>query len=393
MLKACAYDPKDRYQSAAEMLRDLEALGAAPAVPVSAVPAAPAEPAAPVGLPADEEDTTTGVFNARKIDVRSAPVPAAPVGADAPGAPSPDEDESTAGVFGERKIDAGPAPVPAAPAGADAPGGPSTDEDATVTARENASPKPKEAAAKAPPPKKRFPLWIPIVGVLAVAAILLIVLLPKQGKGEDSIPLFRTTYSKQTYADSSVYETYYYYYGNSGRKETYHDGELHHVEQLTLNEKGQIASAEQRNPDGTAGELTQYEYDKDGNVSHTLYYSEGVLCSEEWIEYSAGRDIEKQVQVLYDKDGRQQPYVYLEMTDRTHGVYKLELADLTVTRTLERTYRGNYLESQNMYNEEGMLESTVTWEERDESYNWLRYSVTNPTGWAFTCEQTLERIS
>ena len=381
VLKACAYDPKDRYQSAAEMLRDLEALGAAPAAPV---------PAAPVPAPdaslSDEDESTAGVFRARKIDVRSAPVPA-------PDASLSDEDESTTGVFRARKIDAGPAPVPAAPAGADAPGGPSADEDATVTARENAAQKPKEAAEKASPQKKKFPLWIPIVGVLAAAAVLLIVLLPKQGKGEDSTPLFRTTYSKQTYADSSVYETYYYYYGNSGRKETYHDGELHRVEQLTLNEKGQIASAEQRKPDGTAGELTQYEYDEDGNVSHTLYYSEGVLYSEEWTEYSPGRGIEKQVRVLYDEDGRQQPYIYLEMTDRTHGVYKLELAGQTVTKTLERTYRGNYLESQNAYGEEGMLESTTTWEERDESYNWLRFSITDPTGWVYTCEQTLERIS
>ncbi|MBR2582699.1 MAG: BMP family ABC transporter substrate-binding protein, partial [Oscillospiraceae bacterium] len=58
----------------------------------------------------------------------------------------------------------------------DAPGGPRAgqqpDEDATVTARKNAAPKPKEVAAKAPPPKKKFPLWIPIVGVLAIAAVI-----------------------------------------------------------------------------------------------------------------------------------------------------------------------------------------------------------------------------
>ena len=176
VLKACAYDPKDRYQSAAEMLRDLEALGAAPAAPV---------PAAPVPAPdaslSDEDESTAGVFRARKIDVRSAPVPA-------PDASLSDEDESTTGVFRARKIDAGPAPVPAAPAGADAPGGPSADEDATVTARENAAQKPKEVAAKAPPPKKKFPLWIPIVGVLAVAAILLIVLLPKNRSTPDVTP-------------------------------------------------------------------------------------------------------------------------------------------------------------------------------------------------------------
>ena len=52
VLKACAYDPKDRYRSAEEMLRDLEALST-PSVPRRSTP--PAEPAIPQPDPIEPE--------------------------------------------------------------------------------------------------------------------------------------------------------------------------------------------------------------------------------------------------------------------------------------------------------------------------------------------------
>lgn len=61
VLKACAYDPKDRYQSAEEMLQDLESLGASSHIDTSILPNQSAE----IILPAqdNEDDTTSSALN------------------------------------------------------------------------------------------------------------------------------------------------------------------------------------------------------------------------------------------------------------------------------------------------------------------------------------------
>ena len=209
VLKACAFDPKDRWQSAEDMLRELEKL-----CHPELFPASPAAVSAPVGAAAgrssaDDEGTTIGVFKpAAPVPPAPAPVSPAPAGAGVPDGPSPDDGDGTIGVF-SRKIDKTPAPASAgagvpdglsvdgedgtigvfsrkidktpAPASAEAgvPDGPSVDDDATVPVATYTPRAQKAAPAEAP--KKKFPLWIPIVGVLAVAAILLLVLLPKNG--------------------------------------------------------------------------------------------------------------------------------------------------------------------------------------------------------------------
>ena len=227
VLKACAYDPQERYQSAEEMLRDLDALSAASApaksvddeatvlerrrtIPdpeldeVSTVverkteaplPPASAETGAPGGPSPDDEGTTIEVIN------HAAPVPPTPVspasaGAGAPnGPPSDDDEDGTIGVFG-RRIDKAEAPASAeagvpdssssddedSTVGAPLSRASETDEDATVPSqtyvpKKRKEPEEKETAAEAATKKKKFPLWIPIVGVLAAAAILLLVLL------------------------------------------------------------------------------------------------------------------------------------------------------------------------------------------------------------------------
>ena len=146
VLKACAYDPKDRYQSAEEMLRDLEALGGKAAEPMREPPVT-----RPVAQEPEEDGTkTVGAF-----------------GADTPARPVPRSAESA-----EEKEDGGTG-------------------DVTVGAfdRGNVPPPPQ------PKPKPKSKLW-PILVALAAVAVLLFALvqtgvipLPTQTAASTAAPI------------------------------------------------------------------------------------------------------------------------------------------------------------------------------------------------------------
>ena len=64
VLKACAYDPKDRYRSAEEMLRDLEALSTPDAPRRTTLPAEPPAPQ-PAAISPKKPEPTVGMFGDR----------------------------------------------------------------------------------------------------------------------------------------------------------------------------------------------------------------------------------------------------------------------------------------------------------------------------------------
>ena len=140
VLKACAFDPKDRYQTADEMLHDLNALGGAetPQDTPATVP--------PVILPAEEaeEDKTVGAWT----------TPAAQ--------PRPEEDK-TVGAWA----------VPEEPA-AEATAQPEEDKTVGVWTQTPETKKPEPAPTPAPAPKKQKKWWLAAVAAVAVVAMIAI---------------------------------------------------------------------------------------------------------------------------------------------------------------------------------------------------------------------------
>ena len=94
VLKACAYDPKERYQSAAEMLEDLEKLQVGAPVGTAMAAGAAAEAAEGQAEEADSSSMTTGLFGA------------AGAAAAAAAAASDPDDEGTLSLFGKEKLEA-----------------------------------------------------------------------------------------------------------------------------------------------------------------------------------------------------------------------------------------------------------------------------------------------
>ena len=222
VLKACAYDPKDRYQSAEEMLRDLEALNgpAATTVPVLE-PVGAAVSRAPASQDTDD-DGTVGMFGKPAL---------APAKATAPGSPSVPDEEGTIGVF-----------KTTAPANTERP--PVPDEDGTLGVFKKsdsvpaavadshtlAEQKPKKEESKAErsgpdkksepektskpghssepvppaPPKKKTGLIVGVLGALAAAVILLLVLLPKGGQSASTLPASQPTTEAQQTAQATA---------------------------------------------------------------------------------------------------------------------------------------------------------------------------------------------
>ena len=112
VLKACAYDPKERYHTAEEMLADLEAIGSGKA-PRKETPAETGPAFFPADRPEPEQaqDATVGAFRGygRPEERQAAPaeeMKAAP-SAESQAAPEPVKDyaaeEGTVGVFGRRE--------------------------------------------------------------------------------------------------------------------------------------------------------------------------------------------------------------------------------------------------------------------------------------------------
>ena len=159
VLKACAYDPKERYQSADELLRELEALLRA------STPAEPQQqPAAPLPGRKPEPDREP------ESDREPEPKPSA--------APDAEDDEATVSGPLRRRDELAPPPAPdisdAAP-----------QDNADTAAQDNVDTAEQDNAAPAAPKKKKRLALAAAVVALVLAAVLLIVLLPK-GKKENT---------------------------------------------------------------------------------------------------------------------------------------------------------------------------------------------------------------
>ena len=157
VLKACAYDPRDRYQSAAEMLADLNRLGSAAAfVPPIFVPTA----AAPAAEFADEQTIGTG------LHAKPAITPAVPAAVPAP--------KQAAPVPGWTS-----APVQAVP------------QQNQIPTNAKASPKKEE---------KKKKILLPIL--LGIGVLILILILLLRGCGSEQEPA-----AQQPGSDPAVTET------------------------------------------------------------------------------------------------------------------------------------------------------------------------------------------
>jgi serine/threonine protein kinase len=164
--KACAFDPRDRYQSAEEMLRDLEDVEYRMKNPqsntagTSAVSAGEKTGRTPAPEPEEEEDSVVGV---------AALLVKATTNGQTDPAQFPEED-ATVGVFGPGRT--GKPPVSAGGAPARPPVPPTVpEEDATVSGTAM-----RKAKEKAPRPRKGKTLLL-LAGGLGLAAILAVVLL------------------------------------------------------------------------------------------------------------------------------------------------------------------------------------------------------------------------
>ena len=170
VLKACAFDPKDRYHSAEDMLHALEALGTERARPMAPLAAAGVVPVIAQEAEAADE-ITVGTQGARLVVSRG------PESAER-AVPAPQEPDRTVGVF-SRSPEKERAARNGAEAPEPAPEKPSS-EDATVSAAREA--KKEEEKPPEKKKKKKALLFIPLAAVLGVAALLVLLFRPRYGE-------------------------------------------------------------------------------------------------------------------------------------------------------------------------------------------------------------------
>ena len=357
VLKACAYDPKDRYQSAEEMLTALESMGKPEATVIG-------EETIAVKTPAEEaaEDETTEGFGWKAQEQDK----------------GEETGDDTVDVWKKKQESAKPEKAPEKE--------PESEEDKTVSAWTNQKEK-IETEALSGKNKQKKKKWIFILAVamlLAGAAAALLLITRSETSGGEEIPEFRLVRKTETYLDGSVDVTEYAYddEGNRTFGNTYRDGELLCRYVYACDENGRIKSYDWYFPlDETTPDTVVYEYDQNGRIIKKSAYSAGVLRT--------------QSEFGYDSKGRQNKWDTESFNEYGNyvGVTSLQYDGYTATKVIrtnsdgsssvpfiaEQSFDEQYrlIEDNRYYAEDGVLFSKWTYQYDEygnliEEYHWQK---------------------
>lgn len=388
VLKACAFDPKDRYQSAAEMLSDLEHIGKADVQEFI--------PAPVIEDDGEAEDTCIlenidgeGTALLWEDDSPEQEEQTALLRED----DSPEREEQT--VLLREKESPKPAKERTAGSGTKQESAktekapekePESEEDKTVSAWTNQKEKNETEApsGKNKQKKKKSIFILAVAMLLAGAAAALLLITRSKTFGGEEIPEFRLVRKTETYLDGSVDVTEYAYddEGNRSFGNTYRDGELLCRYVYTCDENGRIESYDWYFPvDETTPDTVVYEYDQNGRTIKKSVYSAGVLRT--------------QSEFGYDSKGRQNKWDTESFNEYGSyvGVNSLQYDGYTATKVIrtnsdgsssvpfiaEQSFDEQYrlIEDNRYYAEDGVLFSKWTYQYDEygnliEEYHWQK---------------------
>ena len=191
VLKACAFDPADRYQSAAEMEADLKALQEkhlAGLIPLP-LPQRRSAKTAAAGNTTGSFGTATNIGQGTAAELTTGPFSKSKAEVEQTAAAKAEQDNGTVSLFGEerrRKAEEEAAAAALAAAAARKKAAEEAARKAEEAAR--AAEAAKKAAQAAEAPEKKKSKIVPIlVGLAAIAALLVFLLLPKNVKMPDLV--------------------------------------------------------------------------------------------------------------------------------------------------------------------------------------------------------------
>lgn len=319
VLKACAYDPKDRYQSAADMLSDLEKLGAPKHE--RAEPMIIPMPELLAELGRDERDDETVLLCSEVSDFDDETVL---LYNDAS-----KSDDETMGVFSKKK---------------DAP---QVDEDKTMGVWTQSAPEKKSASpddrsvrfcaeleqgkadkglGKNGRQKKWKILAILVIGILLIGiAVGIMLLMGNKSKPEDK-PEFRLIRETETYLDGGEDVTEYVYDKNGNRTEgnTYRNGEQISKYVYTCDENGKILSYDFYFPIDKYSSTVVFEYDQNGRTTKEITFSDGKPSMQNEFGYDRNGHQNKWDTTYFDENGNVR-YISSQLYDRYVGKQVLRI--------------------------------------------------------------------
>ena len=345
VLKACAFDPKDRYSSPQQLRQELEAILYAQTDAAVIYPdgdeltidrepyASVRRPAAPGSAEPKPMDATQGVFT---DDFRTESEPA--------------EDCTQSAFYEESET---------------------TAENRTQSAFDAEEPK-RTSTKKKRKKKGRF-----IIGICAICLLIPAVLYVTGILPEPYYSFIHNIFEPQTipealqeYEEDGTLERIYENGRLTGyRVEFYNEGE--HTATDIFDAVGNITRSDFYKPDGTLQECTQYEYDLIGNMTKTkMYDSTGTL--QGYVQHKYGLNGRLVKSEMYDSTGTLQGYMQYECD--AAGNIKREEGHDGDTGMIYYAYEydsdGNQTKTE--YYENGMLQY---YGEQNDAGEWVEYNA------------------